>query len=155
VKVWFPDGTQVQARGGSAGVIPHDDHEQPDWALYLDEQWRHRNVAWPYMLIDWPDYRLPPNEEELFEGILKARERIVKGQTVEVACDGGTGRTGTVVACLAVLAGVPVSETVAWTRARYHKWAVEVPEQEALILRFASWAQAKGVINRESSCQQG
>jgi protein-tyrosine phosphatase len=146
VKVLFPDGMKVQARGGLAGIIPHADHEKPDWALYLDDQWRQREVEWPCEVIDWPDFELPPDEKELFEAILGARERASSGQVIEIACDGGTGRTGTVVACLAVLSGVPVGEAVDWTREHYHRWAVEVPKQEAMISSFAAWAGERGLI---------
>ena len=39
------------------------------------------------------------------------------GERVEVTCGGGTGRTGTVLACMAVLAGVAADDAVGWVRA--------------------------------------
>lgn len=144
MRVRLADGTWVQARGGSASVIPSGDHETPNWGLYLDEQWRNRDLEWPHQVIAWPDFELPPDEAELFTAIVRAWDRAKAGETVEIACDGGTGRTGTVVACLAVLSGVPVDDAVSWTRRNYHRWAVEVPEQEQLIARFASWLREKG-----------
>jgi protein-tyrosine phosphatase len=63
--------------------------------------------------------------------------RARAGELVEIACYGGVGRTGTVLGCLTVLAGVPASEAVAWVRDRYHPSAVETAQQEQLITRFA------------------
>ena len=48
---------------------------------------------------------------------------------VEIACNGGTGRTGTAIAILAVLAGVPPDDAVAWVRTNYRRRAVETPWQ--------------------------
>ena len=141
MKVRLADGTQVQAHGGSAGEIPIDDDETPNWALYLDEQWRVKDLKWPSQVVDWPDWKLPSDEAELFTAIVRAWDRAKAGETVEIACDGGTGRTGTVVACIAVLSGVPIDEAVSWTRRNYDRRAVEVPEQECMIARFASWLQ--------------
>jgi protein-tyrosine phosphatase len=56
---------------------------------------------------------------------------------VEVACDGGTGRTGTVIACLAVRAGHPAADAVAWTRRTYRPRAVETPGQKRWVAWFA------------------
>jgi hypothetical protein len=144
MKVRFPDGTEIQARGGAAGIIDFDDHETPDWALYLDEQWRHRGVGWSHEIIDWTDFGLPSDERALFEAITRAWNRARRGEVVEIACDGGTGRTGTAVACLAILSGVPLNEVVRWTRENYHHWAVEVPEQEGMIVRFGAWLKGNG-----------
>jgi protein-tyrosine phosphatase len=55
------------------------------------------------------------------------------GERVEVACGGGRGRTGTALACIAVLDGVPPDEAVAWVRARYDKHAVETPWQKRFV----------------------
>jgi protein-tyrosine phosphatase len=55
---------------------------------------------------------------------------------VEVACGGGLGRTGTALACLAVLDGVPAGEAVAYVREHYHPRAVETPWQRRFVRRF-------------------
>jgi protein-tyrosine phosphatase len=57
---------------------------------------------------------------------------------VEVACGGGTGRTGTVLACMAVLAGHPADDAVAWTRRHYRRHAVETPGQRRWVRWFAA-----------------
>ncbi|MDT7659039.1 MAG: hypothetical protein QOF38_3754, partial [Pseudonocardiales bacterium] len=59
------------------------------------------------------------------------------GRRVEVACVGGTGRTGTVIACLAVLAGHPAADALRWTRDHYRPRAVETPGQRRWIQWFA------------------
>jgi protein-tyrosine phosphatase len=56
---------------------------------------------------------------------------------VEVACGGGRGRTGTALACLAVLDGVPAHEAVGYVRAHYDARAVETPWQRRYVRRFA------------------
>jgi protein-tyrosine phosphatase len=61
-----------------------------------------------------------------------ARERV------EIARAGGRGRTGTALACLAVLDGVPASDAVAFVRERYDPRAVETPWQRRFVARFSA-----------------
>ena len=56
---------------------------------------------------------------------------------VEVGCIRGLGRTGTVLARRAILAGIARGQAVQWVRDHYGPAAVETPEQEAWVLRFA------------------
>jgi protein-tyrosine phosphatase len=139
----LPGGGVVQAHG-LAGYIPAHDHEDPDWALYLDVQWSSEDVPWPYRLVDWPDFGLPVDERDAFEALEEAAQRIARGELIEVACDGGTGRTGTALACLAIIAGVSPAEAVNWVRDCYSPNAVERVEQEELIVRFAAWSAQRG-----------
>ena len=85
----------------------------------------------------WPDLRLPADPAELRAALSEAWERAAGGR-VEVACGGGTGRTGTALACLAVLDGVPAAEAVAFVRAHYRRRAVETPGQRRIVASFAS-----------------
>jgi len=55
---------------------------------------------------------------------------------VEVACAGGRGRTGTALACIAVLDGVPADIAVAFVRRYYDSRAVETPQQRRYVERF-------------------
>lgn len=57
-------------------------------------------------------------------------------ERVEIACEGGHGPTGTALACLAVLDGVPNREAVAYVREHYSPRAVETPWQRRCVLRF-------------------
>jgi protein-tyrosine phosphatase len=57
-------------------------------------------------------------------------------QRVEVVCSGGRGRTGTALACLAILDGIADSEAVDYVRARYDARAVETRWQRRFVARF-------------------
>ncbi len=135
--VTLPDGIVVHAQG-RLGLIPSERSRQPDFAVYLDERWnRDPDVTWPYLMIDWPDFGLPRNEADLFATVLDIRVRANAGELVEIACYGGVGRTGTVLCCLAVRAGIDHRDAVEWVREHYDRRAVETPEQQQLVERFA------------------
>jgi hypothetical protein len=142
----LPDGTAVRGRGRWE---PPPTGPNPDWGLYLGhdpdlprprlrigrtEDWR---PDWPAEWIEWPDFRTPSDGPAAAAAIGRAYRRAVAGERVEVACGGGNGRTGTVIACLAVLAGHPAADAVAWTREHYRKRAVETPGQRRWIAWFA------------------
>jgi len=76
---------------------------------------------------------VPANTEAAVEALKTVLERARSGQNIEVGCLGGHGRTGTALACLAVLAGHPALDAVAWARSSYCREAVETPEQEAFV----------------------
>ena len=57
-------------------------------------------------------------------------------ERVEIACAGGHGRTGTALACLAILDGVPNTEAVAFVREHYDPHAVETPGQRRYVARW-------------------
>jgi protein-tyrosine phosphatase len=132
--ITFPDGTRVRASPISERQV--DDPERA-FGLYLDKQW---DPTWEACVIDWPDFGLPEDPEAAAQDIVAAFERARRGELVEVGCLGGRGRTGTVLACMAVLAGVPGDEAVAWIRQAYRPEAVETPEQEEWVRWFAGWA---------------
>jgi protein-tyrosine phosphatase len=112
----------------------------PDFGLYLGAgRLRHRHeseLRWPHAWIQWPDFLLPRDHDLAVRHIRELHERARAGAAVEVACGGGVGRTGTVVACLAVLAGLDPADAVAWTREHHHPRAVETPWQRRWVLRF-------------------
>src|SRR5215470_10975911 len=90
--VRFPDGTRVFASGWFERTA-HD--ETPDFGLYLDPMWM---PEWPSQHLDWPDFGVPNDLTTADERILDALTRARDGDVVEVACIGGHGRTGTVLA---------------------------------------------------------
>jgi len=94
-------------------------------------------VPWPSRWVRWPDFRLPADAGDLRDALREALARAGE-ERVEVACRGGNGRTGTALACLAVLDGVPAAEAVAWVRAHYRPHAVETRRQRAFVERFGS-----------------
>ncbi|MFD5315950.1 protein-tyrosine phosphatase family protein [Streptomyces sp. NPDC127098] len=134
----LPDGAAVRARGLRK---PWPEGPAPDYGLYLGTaRLRRRHDArldWPHEWLDWPDFLLPRDPALAGRLIRDLHARALAGETVEVACDGGVGRTGTVLSCLAVLAGLPPTEAVAWVRAHHHPRAVETPWQRRWITRFA------------------
>jgi hypothetical protein len=134
----LPDATVVYAQG-RLGLVPPSRSPQPDYAVYLDQRWlADPEVTWPYRMITWPDFGLPENEGELFDAILDIHARAKAGEIVQIACYGGLGRTGTILSCLAVCAGVQFSDAVEWVRANYDRRAVETDEQVQLVEAFAS-----------------
>jgi rhodanese/phosphatase family protein len=131
VDVELPDGTRIRA-------LPiferreHDDHR--DFGLYMDEQWQ---PSWPAEVIAWRDFGLPADSAKAAMQIEDAFARAKTGQHVEIGCRGGVGRTGTVLACMAVLSGVPATEAVSWVRKNYNPAAIETREQEDWVGWFA------------------
>ncbi len=59
-------------------------------------------------------------------------------ERVEVACAGGHGRTGTALACIAILDGVPVEQAVGYVREHYRPHAVETAAQQRYVRGFGS-----------------
>jgi hypothetical protein len=136
-EVRFPDRTGVRAspladRGAAAC----------DFGLYMDPRW---SPEWPAELIDWQDFGLPRDREAAAAQIERAFARARAGERVEVGCVGGLGRTGTVLACMAVLAGVQADDAVAWVRSNYDVRAVETPEQEEWVRWFGTRARGDRV----------
>lgn len=130
--VTLPDGTRIRA----SGVFDRrEDDDQRDFGLYMDQMWE---PTWPAEVIDWPDLGIPSTPLAAATQIHEAYLRARAGQRVEVGCLGGRGRTGTVLACMAVLAGVEAREAVKWVRTNYDPAAIETPEQENWVLWFAS-----------------
>ena len=129
----LPDGTAVRGRGLRE---PLPAGPEPEFGLYLARP-RRWEPGWPGAWVDWPDFRTPRDGPAAAAAILDAYERARAGLRVEVACGGGVGRTGTAIACMAVLAGHPPADAVAWTRGHYRSRAVETPWQRRWVLWFA------------------
>ncbi|WP_327590962.1 protein tyrosine phosphatase [Nonomuraea sp. NBC_00507] len=133
----LPDGSWVRGRGLRrplpAGPVP-------GFGLYLGSgRLRRRHdgaLPWRHAWVEWPDFLLPRDRDEAVRHIRALHEQARAGEAVEVACGGGIGRTGTVIACLAVLAGLDPAAAVAWTREHHHPRAVETPWQRRWIARF-------------------
>jgi len=131
----LPDGHRVRGRGLRR---PVPDGPAPDFGLYLGSGRlrRRHDFPWPHTWIEWPDFLLPKDREQAVREIHALHDRARDGLGIEVACGGGVGRTGTVIACLAVLGGLGPAEALAWTRAEYHPRAVETPWQRRWVTRF-------------------
>ncbi|MFC0600004.1 protein-tyrosine phosphatase family protein [Streptomyces palmae] len=127
----LPSGRLVRGRGLSRPLPPGP---VPDFALHLLGK-EPPGVDWESRWIRWPDFWLPSDRTAAGEALREAWSRAGH-ERVEVACAGGQGRTGTALACLAVLDGVPRGEAVAYVRAHYAPRAVETPWQRRFVSRF-------------------
>jgi hypothetical protein len=94
-----------------------------------------RTEGWECRWLRWPDFRLPADPATAREVLAEAWRRA-EAERVEIACGGGIGRTGTALACLAVLDGVPARDAVGYVREHYHPRAVETPWQRRFVRNF-------------------
>lgn len=128
--IQLPDGTLVRAAALSERSV---EDAWRSFGLYLDPRWR---PTWPHRLVAWPDLGVPADDADAAAAIVDAFTRARAGEGVEVGCVGGLGRTGTVLACLAVLAGLPAAEAVTWVREHHHPAAIETAAQERWVDTF-------------------
>jgi protein-tyrosine phosphatase len=89
---------------------------------------------WIHDHLDWPDFGVPRDADEVVVALRSVLDRARAGERVEIGCLGAHGRTGTAMACLAILTGLPPSDAVAWVRANYCGHAIETAEQETFIV---------------------
>lgn len=139
----LPSGRLVRGRGLWRDV---PDGPLPEFALYLlgDEP---EPVDWETRWVRWPDFRLPADHADAREAFVLALRRAAN-ERVEVACMGGNGRTGTALACIAVLDGVPPRSAVAYVREHYSSRAVETIRQRRYVARFRPVGRADGHVAR-------
>lgn len=128
----LPSGRLVRGRALRRPLDPTS--PPPTYALYLLGK-QPPEVPWESRWLRWPDFRLPTDRAAARTALTEAWERSA-GERVEIACGGGRGRTGTALACLAVLDGVPPEEAVAFVRRHYDRHAVETPWQRRYVRRF-------------------
>lgn len=118
--VTLPTGPRVRGRRLGDTVSP------ADFVLLLADG---PVPAWPHRHVRWPDFWIPVERADALDALHEAHRRAHAGERVEVACRGGVGRTGTALAALAVLDGLPSKQAVRWIRANYDHRAVETPWQ--------------------------
>ena len=87
--------------------------------------------------LDVPDYGVPDEAglRAILAQMLEAMRAAPDG-AYHIGCKAGIGRTGTVMACLAIMAGAVEGDPVAWLRAAYQPEAIETPAQEEFVRRF-------------------
>jgi protein-tyrosine phosphatase len=127
----LPSGRLVRGRALRRPLPPGP---RPDFAVYLLGE-APPPVEWDTRWLRWPDFWLPTDRAETAAALREAWERAAH-ERVEIACGGGHGRTGTALACLAVLDGVPAREAVGYVRAHSAPGAVETPWQRRFVARF-------------------
>jgi protein-tyrosine phosphatase len=129
----LPSGRLVRGRGLRA-QLPSG--PEPTFAVYLLGK-APPDVTWESRWVRWPDFRLPSDRAQARDVLYEAWERALNGR-VEIACGGGRGRTGTALACLAVIDGVAADQAVAFVRRHYHPQAVETPWQKRYVAAFTA-----------------
>jgi protein-tyrosine phosphatase len=120
----------------------------PDIGLYLDTRWadgsllispgltapfirksnRARTVIYP-----WEDWGLPENPKLFVKVIRWLLSEAKKGETIEVACMGGHGRTGTALATMLVVQGLEAKSAIRRVRRSYCEEAIESDKQLAFL----------------------
>ncbi len=132
----LPSGRLVRGRGL---YKPLPAGRTPDFAVYLLGS-PPPEVAWESRWLRWPDFRLPADHRQALTLLTEAWSRSA-AERVELACQGGRGRTGTALSCIAVLDGVPAAEAVGYVRAHYLPEAVETPWQRRYVRRWSAAAE--------------
>jgi Protein-tyrosine phosphatase len=127
----LPSGRLVRGRGLRYGLPAGP---LPQFGLYLQGR-PPPPVAWAAQWVRWPDWGLPADPAEARQAIADLWQRA-PDERVEVACSGGQGRTGTALACLAILDGVAPDQAVRYVREHYHPRAVETPGQRRFVARL-------------------
>ncbi|WP_255949333.1 protein-tyrosine phosphatase family protein [Streptomyces odontomachi] len=141
ISTWEPDDPGVlrlpsgRLLRGRALRKPRPVGADPAFGVYLLGR-EPSPVSWETRWVRWPDFRLPSDRAGAADAFREAWRRAAT-ERVEVACGGGQGRTGTALACLAVLDGVPADEAVGYVREHYSRRAVETPWQRRYVARFA------------------
>jgi hypothetical protein len=133
-EVALPGGVRVTAVSYD-GADPYTRDAAPDFGLYLDDRWA---PPWPHEQVSWPDFGVPNDPAPVLAALRGLLARAEAGESVELGCLGAHGRTGTALACLAVLRGVKPGDAVPWVRAHYCARAVETPDQERFVADLAS-----------------
>lgn len=125
-EVVFPDGTKIWA---SSVHDRKDDDPVPDFGCYMDTMW---HPEWISFQLTWTDRRLPkvPMGQVLWM-VDYLLDLARGGHVVEIGCIGGHGRTGTLMAVMALKAGAGNAEAARnFVRERYCKQAIESDVQE-------------------------
>ena len=127
----LPSGRLIRGRGLRQQA---PDGPDPAFGLYLLGS-EPPAVAWESAWLRWPDFGLPADRDDAVRALRQAWQRAA-AERVEVACAGGRGRTGTALACLAVLDGIPRRRAVGFVREHYDPRAVETLWQRRFVARF-------------------
>ena len=124
-------GRLISISGGPFDAMPAGARGlclEADAARIGEAEWR----------LDVPDYGVP--DDAALRAVLTemlAAMRAAPDGAYHIGCKAGIGRTGTVMACLAIMAGAAEGDPVSWLRAAYYQGAIETPGQEDFVRRFA------------------
>jgi protein-tyrosine phosphatase len=93
-------------------------------------------VGLDYRSLAVPDQGTP-EQSEAIDLVRWCREATQRGESVVVTCLGGLGRSGTVVACCLVAAGMTPDAAIVAVRAARGPRALETAGQERFVAAFA------------------
>lgn len=127
----LPSGRLIRGRGLIRSLA---EGPLPTFGLYLLGH-KPTPVPWEARWVRWRDFGLPSDPAAARDAFREVWERAA-AERVEIACAGGRGRTGTALACVAILDGVPSRDAVAYVREHYSPHAVETPWQRRFVARF-------------------
>ena len=139
----LPDGRLVRGRA-RRDLIPG---ELADWTLSLGG--RAGAAPQPGRVLGWPDFRLPRDDDDALDALHEAWVRA-GSERVEIVCRGGTGRTGTALAALTILAArhsgrqASGDEAIRLVRAAYRARAVETPGQRRWLRTWPTGSRTRG-----------
>lgn len=129
------DLADLRADGVGLLALLVEDHELARWG---DPRIVERAAARGLTVRRWP---MPdgstPRDVAVMAALLREIGEARQRTDVAVACMGGVGRTGTVVACALVEAGWEPRAAIAEVRRVRHPGAVETSEQEAFVEAYA------------------
>jgi hypothetical protein len=108
----------------------------PDFGVYLDEGWGNIEIGYPHQLYFWPNRGAIelPKFASIIETII---DEMKEGQTVDIGCMEGHGRTGTVLAGLIMkLENLSASAAITAVQERHCPDAIEADTQKQLLAEF-------------------
>lgn len=133
--ILLPNGVTIYA--SSHHHFRDKDELHPDFGVYLDTIWSPDCLAYS---IPWNDHGLPTiSLDDVGHVAISLMEYAKAGKKIEIGCIGGHGRTGTLIAMLAILGGVRGKNAVRWVHKNYCEEAIESDQQEWLPLWFEGW----------------
>jgi Protein-tyrosine phosphatase len=127
----LPSGRLIRGRGLRSGT---PSGAVPEFGLYLLTK-PPQTMRWQSRWVRWPDWWLPTDRADAHDALVELWQRAER-QRVEVRCGGGRGRTGTALACIAILDGIAPSGAVQYVRQYYDARSVETPWQRHFVARF-------------------
>ena len=127
----LPSGRLIRGRG-LGNRLPAGQH--PEFGIYLLGT-KPDAMPWESLWVRWPDFRLPKDPMDARDAFAEALRRS-ETERVELACFGGRGRTGTALACIAILDGVSPVDAAAFVRANYDARAIETRAQARYVEEF-------------------
>ena len=140
----------VSALSDKPGALQKDYTEMPGLGVYLAFGWQDKmSPIWgagyktphglnshPAVYTKWPDYGVV--DISVVEWLVKAiRKNMAAGLSVDIGCQGGHGRTGTLLACLiADVEGIGSDDAIKAVHKRHCTSAVESISQENLVREY-------------------